>query len=191
MTKKLIPLTVYIAGPMTGLPDFNRPAFRVVEQVLAKEGFHVLNPADNEANDWLGYMRRSLCQIADADIVFFLRGWRESKGASLEHRIAQELGLIIRYESDFATNGLASSINDQDLELMKLEGASTAELGRALMQHEAQVTNLKTKVIDPSLQTVVPYHELKQILVYLKESPYKLPAPVLASLKTLVAITFP
>ena len=191
MTKKLIPLTVYIAGPMTGLPDFNRPAFRTVEQVLLKEGFHVLNPANNEADGWLGYMRRSLCQIADADVVFFLRGWRESKGASLEHRIAQELGLVIRYESDFATNGLASSIDDQDLQLMKLEGASTAELGGALMKQEAQGMNLKTTFIDLKNQSVVPCRELNRLLRYAESLQAQLPADVFSAWKILRSITLP
>lgn len=186
--KKLIPLTVYIAGPMTGLPDLNYPAFSTAEQALVKEGFHVMNPAHNEANDWLGYMRRSLVQIADADIVFFLRGWRNSKGASLEHKIAEDLGLVIRYESDFAPEGLKNTIDDQDLQLMKLEGASTAELGRALMKHEAQATNLKIK-FDPTSQIVVPYHELNQLLRYAEDSTWQLPASIVSALRTLRSVT--
>lgn len=40
MTKK-----IYIAGPMTGLPEFNRPNFHLMATRLEKEGYSVLNPA--------------------------------------------------------------------------------------------------------------------------------------------------
>lgn len=185
MTKKLIPLTVYIAGPMTGLPEFNRPAFLAAEKAIAKEGFHVLNPAHNKSNDWNGYMRLALNQLVDADIVFFLRGWRNSKGASLEHKIAEELGILIRYESDIAPEGLSGSVEDQDLQLMKLEGASTAELGKAMMQKESAT-------YDPRLRSMVPYHELNQVLHFVGSVKVgDVPLHVQSALKTLRSLTPP
>ena len=36
---------IYIAGPMTGLPEFNRPNFHLMATRLEKEGYSVLNPA--------------------------------------------------------------------------------------------------------------------------------------------------
>ena len=38
---------VYIAGPMTGLPDFNYPAFNAAAAKLRALGLEVLNPAEN------------------------------------------------------------------------------------------------------------------------------------------------
>ena len=40
-------MIVYIAGPMTGLPDLNYPAFNAAEEALTAAGHAVLNPARN------------------------------------------------------------------------------------------------------------------------------------------------
>lgn len=40
--------TLYIAGPMSGLPDHNYPAFHDAASVLTKAGYSILNPAENE-----------------------------------------------------------------------------------------------------------------------------------------------
>ena len=41
------PMRIYIAGPMSGLPDFNYPAFNQAEQRLLALGYEVENPATN------------------------------------------------------------------------------------------------------------------------------------------------
>lgn len=38
---------IYIAGPMTGLPDFNFPAFNDMAAILRGLGYHVENPAEH------------------------------------------------------------------------------------------------------------------------------------------------
>jgi len=40
-------MRIYIAGPMTGLPEFNYPAFNAAAEYLRSLGHHVENPADN------------------------------------------------------------------------------------------------------------------------------------------------
>ena len=37
---------VYLSGPMTGLPDFNRPAFHAAAAALRAQGYVVINPAE-------------------------------------------------------------------------------------------------------------------------------------------------
>lgn len=87
---------IYIAGPMTGLPENNYPAFNAVAKDLRALGYEVENPAENPACEtWEGYMRLSLRQIALCDEVYFLRGWANSRGATFERKVAQELGLIL------------------------------------------------------------------------------------------------
>ncbi|MEQ6437201.1 DUF4406 domain-containing protein [Comamonas sp. w2-DMI] len=91
---------IYIAGPMTGLPQSNYPAFHAAAAVLRSQGHHVENPAENPVppcgGSWLGYMRMSLRQIADCDCIYMLPGWRNSRGARIEHGLAMDLGLEVQ-----------------------------------------------------------------------------------------------
>ena len=87
---------IYIAGPMSGLPALNYPAFHAKAAELRALGFHVENPAENPAphcSSWLGYMRLAVAQLATCDAVYLLPGWRHSRGACVEHQLAVGLGL--------------------------------------------------------------------------------------------------
>ena len=88
----------YIAGPMTGLPASNYPAFHAAAAALRGQGWEIENPADNPeppCGSWLGYMRMSLVQIARCDGLVMLPGWENSQGARTEFRIACDLGLKV------------------------------------------------------------------------------------------------
>lgn len=90
--------TLYIAGPMTGLPDHNYPAFFDVEARLRCAGYETLNSARiDEWNTlfrtWDWYMRRALELVVLADGVALLPGWQDSKGATLEVHVAEALGM--------------------------------------------------------------------------------------------------
>lgn len=90
-------LTLYLAGPMTGLPDNNYPAFHEAAAQLRSAGYRVLNPAENPKPNynptWLDWMRLSLKQIAEADGMALLDGWTGSRGALLECSLAMGLGM--------------------------------------------------------------------------------------------------
>jgi hypothetical protein len=90
---------LYIAGPMSGLPDFNYPAFRTAEKELQALGYETLNPVDNvpvkDVPVWLDFMRMSLVQIAQADGIALLPGWENSPGAMIEQRLGTDLGLPV------------------------------------------------------------------------------------------------
>ena len=92
-------MIVYIAGPMTGLPDLNYPAFNAAEEALTAAGHAVLNPARNGSivgsNAWQQYMRLSIAQVLQAEAVALLPGWVNSRGATLERRIGKALDLQI------------------------------------------------------------------------------------------------
>lgn len=90
---------IYIAGPMTGLPEFNYPAFHRAAAALRELGHHVENPAENPApacGSWAGYMRLALPQLCTCDAVRRLPGWKKSRGARLESFIARVLGLDVQ-----------------------------------------------------------------------------------------------
>jgi hypothetical protein len=90
---------IYIAGPMTGLPKFNKPAFNQKATELNNMGFIVLNPAVlPDEMTWEEYMMICIPMLSVADSVYMLNGWERSKGASIEHSEALSSGKEIFYE---------------------------------------------------------------------------------------------
>lgn len=97
---------VYLSGPMTGLPDLNFPAFRAAAEHLRGLGLDVVNPADinpDESMGWEACMRADIKALCDCDAIALLPGWEYSKGAHLELHIASRLGLkVTRTDKDDA-----------------------------------------------------------------------------------------
>lgn len=96
-------MILYIAGPMTGYADFNYPAFRAAETQLVAAGHEVLNPVDSEKHNttgkpqtWDWYMRHALRMVIQAEGIALLPFWEQSRGARLEHTVAEALNLDIR-----------------------------------------------------------------------------------------------
>lgn len=89
---------VYIAGPMTGLPEFNFPAFNTMAATMRAEGWHVENPAEHghvEGAEWADYLRHDIGRLGTCEAVLLLPGWSKSLGAMLERHIAEQLGLRV------------------------------------------------------------------------------------------------
>jgi hypothetical protein len=88
--------TIYLSGPMTGLPEQNYPAFHAEAERLRALGYHVESPAENptpHCGTWSGYMRFALSQMITCELVALLPGWVDSRGATLEHYVARKLGI--------------------------------------------------------------------------------------------------
>lgn len=98
-------MKIYISGPMSGLPDFNYPAFFTAAKDLRACGHAPINPArvrpGKTPTTWLEFMRHALRDIADADGIATLPGWSASRGASLEVDIARCLELPVRPLQDW------------------------------------------------------------------------------------------
>ena len=93
-------LKIYIAGPMTGYPDYNRAAFNAKASELMAEGHIVLNPAVLPGGLCQSeYMDICLAMVRSADAIYLLNRWEESVGARAEHALAEKLGLTVIYES--------------------------------------------------------------------------------------------
>lgn len=91
-------MRIYISGPMSGVKDFNFPAFNAAAAELRRMGHEVVNPAElGEHADWVwaDYLKRDLKVLLDCDVVFALPGWRDSRGASLECDVASRLGMPV------------------------------------------------------------------------------------------------
>ena len=93
----------YLAGPMSGLPDYNYPAFHAAAATLRALGHTVLNPAENPAppcGTWEAYMRMALAQLVQCQTIVMLPGWMNSRGAMLERRTAVSLGIKVVHFAD-------------------------------------------------------------------------------------------
>lgn len=89
---------IYVAGPMTGLPEYNLPAFAAAALELQALGHDAVNPGrhgSDPAKTWQDYMRLGLADLITCDAVALLDGWERSKGTQLEVHIAQHLGMSI------------------------------------------------------------------------------------------------
>lgn len=88
--------TLYLAGPMTGLPDDNRPAFAEAAAALRAAGYEVVNPAENglpAAASWEQHMRTDIINmLGRCDAVATLPGIEASRGGILETGLATGLG---------------------------------------------------------------------------------------------------
>jgi Domain of unknown function (DUF4406) len=115
-------MKIYLAGPMTGIPYFNFPAFHAAAAHLRSAGHQVFNPAERDterhgvdisqdnhvgcpalAETTHGFSLREaladdtafICKEADA--IAMLPGWENSKGARAEHALAFALSHTIIY----------------------------------------------------------------------------------------------
>jgi hypothetical protein len=89
---------IYISGPMTGIQNFNFPAFHAAADRLRTLGYDVVNPVeinpDPEAS-WHDCMRRDLTALLTCDTLALLDGWQKSAGAHLEMHVAHRVGMEI------------------------------------------------------------------------------------------------
>lgn len=101
---------IYIAGPITGVKNY-KMRFRVAEAFLKQHTVQmILNPAEMipermENKDALPICLRMIDQC---DVVYFLPGWEESRGAQIERAYCEYTGKRI-----------------EDLEFISLAGIET------------------------------------------------------------------
>ena len=105
-------MKVYVGGPMTGIPQFNYPAFDAAATDLRDRGFTVVSPAELDdpeirkealaspdgimgsgsvnGETWGDFLKRDVKLIADdVDGCAFMEGWERSRGARLEAFVAK------------------------------------------------------------------------------------------------------
>ncbi|MBK5145871.1 DUF4406 domain-containing protein [Budviciaceae bacterium BWR-B9] len=94
-------MKIYIAGPMSGRPNFNRPAFYDAAKDLTDQGYIVLNPATlpNGLTE-KAYMDIGIAMLLNADTIYLLNGWKASAGALAELALAEKIGLVVIYQGE-------------------------------------------------------------------------------------------
>ena len=99
-------LRVYIAGPISGIDDDNRPAFeearRHVESIACFRAIvphDLYRPTAEErqcpALIWCRAMCACLPHLERAQYVYMLDGWERSRGARRELARAREMGKVV------------------------------------------------------------------------------------------------
>ena len=87
-------MTVYVSGPMTGIKDYNAPAFeKAYFDLQSKDHFPVMPVPYVDGKTYQEYLRDDLKLLLDCDGIYMLDGWQESKGAKIEHMVALACGI--------------------------------------------------------------------------------------------------
>lgn len=102
-------MKIYIAGPMSGYPEFNFPAFFAAQRKLEATGWTVFNPAEKDQEKDLdpesvktGDAKKAIAagfdfreaftwdmnKVIEASAIYMLPGWQFSPGATAEHAVA-------------------------------------------------------------------------------------------------------
>ena len=106
---------IYISGGITYTEKYMEH-FDKAEKLLSAKGMSVCNPARRNApyknKPWEWYMKRCLKWLCECDEIFMLKGWEESRGATLEHDIAKELCMTIMYEVEHETRSCSDTNNN-------------------------------------------------------------------------------
>lgn len=116
---------VYLAGPITGVPNHNYPLFNRLARFMAEDmDYRVINPANHtphpdqivigeEANHKRGWMLQAAREIlTDAHELRLLPGWRHSSGARAEVALAVSIGLPVWEIVDIITHPTTDEIED-------------------------------------------------------------------------------
>lgn len=94
-------MRIYISGPITGTDDYQK-RFAKAEEYLKQQGYEVVNPARVNGQmpelKWEEYMNMSMTMLSLCDMIFMLRGWKESRGAKLEHDYAVDRSIDTIYQ---------------------------------------------------------------------------------------------
>lgn len=90
-------MKVFITGPMTGLPDYNRDSFDNAAKTIEALGHTPLNPYRQDFVDtkrtWGECVLASLLLLLEADAILALEGAENSTGSGIERVFAARMNL--------------------------------------------------------------------------------------------------
>jgi nucleoside 2-deoxyribosyltransferase len=118
-TTKGVDLKIYLAGPMTGLPNNNKSRFRTAKSIL--EHFYpqheFINPHDLEVNlsqpdgtaeeIYRQVLPGDVATICECGAILVLPGFEQSRGTALEQHLTELIGIpILRpaYDTEYWAN---------------------------------------------------------------------------------------
>ena len=95
---------IMISQPMRGKTN---ELIKEERKVLVKEfedrGYEVLDTIFDEApknvDEAIWFLSKSIEYLAQADVIFFMKGWEKARGCKIEHQVAVEYDKEIIYEN--------------------------------------------------------------------------------------------
>jgi hypothetical protein len=98
--------TIYISGPVTGLPEWNVHAFTAAETMLTELSINCVNPHKivdwtslpknaTPPEEWAFAMKQDLKGLMGCNAVIMLPDWGKSVGATWEFLNAKTLGMPV------------------------------------------------------------------------------------------------
>jgi hypothetical protein len=100
-------MILYVSGPMTGIAEWNFPAFHDAAARLSAIGHRVIDPSRHGADPdkaWTDFLRRDLADLLICEGVAVLDGWEGSRGANLEVYVARALEIPVRTVDEWLLN---------------------------------------------------------------------------------------
>lgn len=181
--------TVYIAGPMRGIPEFNFPAFDAAAALGRALGYEVISPAeldresgfsekghDGQVNDrghseaiTIDFMRRAAHRDFFAiigtpekpgvDAVALLPGWEKSRGAKAEKAMAEWIGLDVLDARTFTPLGETPFSNGPEI---------THQVGDLVIKDSGRRENFATGAVRDQKEgkgryDLLPMHALERL----------------------------
>jgi len=95
-------MKVYMSGPISkrSKKETDRH-FGEARKALEEQGYDVVDPTTLDGTgivEWDKFMREGIKLLMDCDSIYMLKGWEDSRGATIESDLAWELGMPIVYE---------------------------------------------------------------------------------------------
>lgn len=111
MTSQSLPLTAakyelkqkcYNSGKISGLPMCKvYDKFHGADFAISALNYRPVNPLYNgltSKSPWMLHMIVDICMMFKCKAAYFQKDWKESRGARIEHSIAQRIGKLIIYQ---------------------------------------------------------------------------------------------
>ena len=94
---------IFISQPMTGLSDEKVWEKREeVTEILEEQGYEVIDSFIKESTNTnnMYMLGISILLLSKADVIYFVKDWKNSRGCRIEHMIAEEYGIERIYEGE-------------------------------------------------------------------------------------------
>lgn len=101
-------MKTYISGKISGL-EHNQAEqrFQEAEELLHSINLKPVNPMKNglkHCSSWNDHIVRDIELLLSCKAILMLSNWRESKGARIEKKIADEMEMVVLFENNVSKN---------------------------------------------------------------------------------------